>query len=184
MWECDSPAQTTAAAHGIHTPPYLYGAAGSSNVTAAASGASFAAVAPFALHVEDSFLYPLNYLHAGALNFWSVMHPHDDECLERRLREALHRPTAGSSRDGGSGGGDSGGGGRDATTVRPPRTCSQFMPSTCSTAGTSALHARRAARRRARRDGAQRVPPGLERGWNVAEAINYGDARSAHERLS
>ncbi len=43
--------------------------------------------------MEECPLYSLNYLHAGAPKFWVVVHPHDGERLERRVRKAYHRPT-------------------------------------------------------------------------------------------
>jgi hypothetical protein len=37
--------------------------------------------------VEDSLLYSLNYLHAGASKFWVVVPPSERNRLERRLLE-------------------------------------------------------------------------------------------------
>jgi hypothetical protein len=80
-WKCGSLSETVGEpAAGIQTP-YLYIAATDGPST---SGGA-APVALFALHVEDSLLYSLNYLHKGAEKYWVVVHPHDSERLERRL---------------------------------------------------------------------------------------------------
>jgi hypothetical protein len=109
--------------------------------------------------VEDSLLYSLNYLHAGASKFWVVVPPSERDRLERRLLEHY---------DG----------------ARPP--CSQFVrhmsvwvpvevlerwgiahvgikqrPGDLFVMAPSAYH------------------QGWNAGWNVAETINYGDGASA-----
>jgi jumonji domain-containing protein 2 len=71
-WDGGSLAKTTGKrAPGIHTP-YLY-VTGTDGPT------------PFALHVEDFYLYSLNYLHSGAKKLWVVIHPHDSKRLEKHL---------------------------------------------------------------------------------------------------
>ncbi len=152
-------------APGIHTP-YLYVAAGSTNGTSAA-----VAVAPFALHVEDSLLYSLNYLHAGAPKYWVIVHPHDGERLERRMREAYHRPSSAI------GAGDAAG--------ASFRACSQFMRHRPAWVPVDVLDRWDIRYKRVEQRPGELVVTapgayhqGWNGGWNVAEAINYGDARS------
>lgn len=57
---------------GIHTT-YLY-------ISGKAPGT------PFAIHVEDYYLYSVNYLHKGARKYWQVICPSDRPRLEEILR--------------------------------------------------------------------------------------------------
>jgi hypothetical protein len=125
-----------------------------------------AAPAPFALHVEDSLLYSLSFLHAGAPKFWVVVRPADRARLERRLRE---------------------GAAAAAAAARPPlRPCSQFARHrpmwvpiatlACWDIGYTLVEQRQG-------ELVVTAPGAYHEGWNgganVAEAINYGDGRSA-----
>ncbi len=168
-WKCGSLSQTDGEpAPGIQTP-YLYVAVtdGPSN-----SG-GVAPVAPFALHVEDSLLYSLNYLHKGAPKYWVIVHPHDSERLERRLRAK----SGSSSGNSGSGGGAAPG---------SAEICSQFLRHASVWVPLDVLDLwdiryttveQRPGELVVTAPGAYHQ--GWNGGWNVAEAINYGDGASA-----
>ncbi len=107
----------------------------------------------------DSLLYSLNYLHAGASKFWVVVPPSERDRLERRLLEHY-------------------------TDARPP--CSQFVRHMSVWVPVEVLQ---------RWDiaciGVEQRPgellvtapgtyfEGWNAGWNVTEAVNYGDGASA-----
>jgi hypothetical protein len=165
-WKCGSLSETEGnPAPGIQTP-YLYVAAteGPSNSTGAVP------VAPFALHVEDGLLYSLNYLHKGAEKYWVVVHPHDSDRLERRLLAE-------------SSGGSGGGGGDDAGSADR---CSQFLRHKSVWVPLDVLDLwdiRYTTVVQKKGDLVVTAPgayhQGWNGGWNVAEAINYGDGASA-----
>ncbi len=128
---------------GIHTP-YLY-VTGTDGPT------------PFALHVEDSYLCSLNYLHAGAPKFWVVIHPHDAERLEKRLLDAHYAPPPGDA-------------------------CSQFVRHMSAWVPVELLDhwdLRYTTVEQQPGDLVVTAPgayhQGCNSGWNVAEAVNYGD---------
>ncbi len=152
-WGCGSLSQTTETTPGIHTP-FLY---------VAATG-DHGAAAPFALHLEDSVLYSLNYLHMGASKFWVVVHPYDRERLKRRLRDS-YRPKSHNDPN--------------------PRACSQFVRHMSVWVPVETLDRwdiRYTALEQLPGDLVVTAPgsyhQGWNAGWNVAEAINYGDGRS------
>ncbi len=135
---------------GIHTP-YLY-VAGTDGPT------------PFALHVEDSHLYSLNYLHAGAPKFWVVIHPHDAERLEKRLLDQHY--------------------------AKPSDPCSQFVRHMSAWVPVALLDLwdlRYTTVEQRPGDLVVTAPgayhQGWNGGWNVAEAVNYGDGMSAARAL-
>jgi hypothetical protein len=109
--------------------------------------------------VEDNLLYSLNYLHAGAPKFWVVVPPSERDRLERWLLEHY-------------------------TGERPP--CSQFVRHMSVWVPVEVLE-----RWAITYVGVEQQPgelvvtalgsyyEGWNAGWNVAEAVNYGDGASA-----
>jgi hypothetical protein len=108
--------------------------------------------------VEDSLLYSLNYLHAGALKFWVVVPPSERDRLVRRLLEHYEG-------------------------ARPP--CSQFVRHMSVWVPVEVLE-----RWDIAHVGVEQRPSDLfvtasgthqdwNAGWNIAEAVNYGDGASA-----
>ncbi len=49
---------------------------------------------PFQLRVEDSLIYPLHYLHAGASEFWVIVPASERDRLECLLLEHFTRARA------------------------------------------------------------------------------------------
>ncbi len=149
-WDCGSLAETDRYP-GINTP-YLYVATASSPKCCPAL---------FAMHVEDSRLYSLNFLHAGAPKYWVVVDPRDAERLERRICESCRRPP-------------------------PQRLCRQFVRHLSLWVPVEVLtqwDIRYTALKQEAGELVVTAPgayhQGWNGGWNVAEAINYGDGRSA-----
>jgi hypothetical protein len=113
------------------------------------------------MHVEDSELYSLNYLHAGAHKYWFVIDPRNAQRLERRICESRHLPS-------------------------PQQQCSLFVRHQSLWVPVEVLTLwdirytmlqQKAGKLVITAPGAYHQ--GWNGGWNVAEAINYGDGRSA-----
>jgi hypothetical protein len=113
------------------------------------------------MHVEDSALYSLNFLHAGAPNYWVVVDPRDAERLERRICASRRLPP-------------------------PQQLCRQFMRHLSFWVPVEVLtqwDIRYTALQQTAGELVVTAPGAYHRGWNggwnVAEAINYGDGLSA-----
>jgi hypothetical protein len=113
------------------------------------------------MHVEDSALYSLNFLHAGAPKYWVVVDPRDAERLERRICESRCLPP-------------------------PQQLCRQFVRHQSLWVPVEVLNLwdirytaleQKVGELVVTASGAYHQ--GWNGGWNVAEAINYGDGRSA-----
>ncbi len=149
-WTCDSLTQT-ATFPSINTP-YLY---------VATAGSPEWSPAPFAFHVEDSALYTLNYLHASVRKYWVVVDLRDAKRLEWRICGSCGLPP-------------------------PSQQCCQFVRHQSLWVPVEVLDLWDIRYTTLQHNAGKLVVTvpsayhqGWNGGWNVAEAINYGDGKSA-----
>ncbi len=123
--------------------------------------------APFALHVEDHYLYSFNYLYRGASKFWVVVAPALAPRLEYHLKRAiLERWSAAWKADMG---------------------CAQFIRHAVLWVSLGVLEAWGVAYSVVEQQAGDLMvtaPGAYHQGWNaganIAEATNWGDALTQH----